>query len=370
MKHFFTILGAIVIHIVVMAQAPSKMSYQVVIRNSSNALISNQSVGMRISILQGNASGPAVYVETQSPTTNTNGLVDIEIGGGTVVSGSFLTINWANGPYFINTETDPAGGSNYSITSTQQLLSVPYALFAGNGLRSVSSTGDTLYLGNGSHWIVPGISAANPIVPNYPAGSVFCTGPTAVVDVTNPSTGKIWMDRNLGAAQAATSSTDANAYGDLYQWGRRSDGHQCRNSATSSALSSSDQPENSSFILAPNAPYDWRSLQNDNLWQGLNGVNNPCPSGYRIPTDAELDAERLSWSQSNSFGAFVSPLKWVVAGNRISSVGSLYNEGYAGGYWSSAVSNSFPALLGFSSSNTLMYTEPRATGASVRCIKQ
>ena len=94
------------------AQAPNKMSYQAVIRNSSNALVSNQPVGMRISILQGSASGNAVYIETQTPSTNHNGLASLEIGGGTVESGTFSTINWANGPYFIKTETDANGGSN------------------------------------------------------------------------------------------------------------------------------------------------------------------------------------------------------------------------------------------------------------------
>jgi hypothetical protein len=112
------------------AQAPEKMSYQAVIRNNSNALVANQAVGMRISILQSTINGTPVYVETQVPTTNVNGLVSIEIGGGTVVTGNFSNINWANGPYFIKTETDPSGGLNYSITGTTQLLSVPYALYA------------------------------------------------------------------------------------------------------------------------------------------------------------------------------------------------------------------------------------------------
>jgi len=133
-------------------QAPSQMSYQAVIRNSSNTLVSNQPVGMRISILQGSASGTAVYVETQTPTTNDNGLASLEIGGGTVVSGTFSTINWANGPYFIKTETDANGGSNYSITGTSQLLSVPYALHASsanNGLPAGGSAGQILTLCNG-----------------------------------------------------------------------------------------------------------------------------------------------------------------------------------------------------------------------------
>ncbi len=110
------------------------------------------------------------------------------------------------------------------------------------------------------------------------------------------------MDRNLGATQAATSSTDVDAYGDLYQWGRFSDGHQCRTSATNPALSSTDQPAHGDFITVNSGNYDWRSPQNDNLWQGVNGINNPCPSGYRFPTEAELEAERLSWSSAQYSG--------------------------------------------------------------------
>ena len=132
MKKIITICAAVLMTASVFAQSPNKMSYQAVIRNNSNALVTSSAVGMRISILQTTPSGTAVYVETQTPTTNANGLVSIEIGGGTVVSGNFANINWANGPYFVKTETDPTGGTSYSITGTSQLLSVPYALYAAN----------------------------------------------------------------------------------------------------------------------------------------------------------------------------------------------------------------------------------------------
>jgi hypothetical protein len=130
MKQFFILFVAIIISSSLYAQSPNKMSYQAVIRNSSNTLVTNSAVGMRISILQTSTSGIAVYVETQTPTTNANGLASIEIGGGTVVSGNFATIDWANGPYFVKTEIDPTGGLNYTISGTSQLLSVPYALYA------------------------------------------------------------------------------------------------------------------------------------------------------------------------------------------------------------------------------------------------
>jgi len=106
------------------AQAPQKMSYQAVIRNSSNTLISSAAIGMRISILQGSSTGSAVYEETQTATTNSNGLVSLEIGSGTILSGDFSAINWAGGPYYIKKETDNAGATNYKIVGMKELLSV------------------------------------------------------------------------------------------------------------------------------------------------------------------------------------------------------------------------------------------------------
>jgi uncharacterized protein (TIGR02145 family) len=208
-----------------------------------------------------------------------------------------------------------------------------------------------------------------------------CGTGTTVVDVTNPSTGKTWMDRNLGASQAATSSTNYQAYGALFQWGRLSDGHECitwTSSTTSdgaeqnhetSTLSSTDNPGHSNFITNGSSPYDWRSPQNNNLWQGVSGINNPCPSGYRLPTDAELNAERLSWGSNNAAGAFASPLKLPVAGNRVSSNGSLSDVGSAGIYWSSTVAGTYSWYLYFLSSGADMSYYFRTNGMSVRCIK-
>jgi uncharacterized protein (TIGR02145 family) len=130
MKKLFTLFVIIALAINVLAQSPQKMSYQAVVRNTSGVLMANQSVGMKISILQGSVTGTAVYVETHTTTTNANGLVTIEIGGGTVVTGTFAGIDWSNGTYFIKTETDPTGGTNYTVAGTSQILSVPYALHA------------------------------------------------------------------------------------------------------------------------------------------------------------------------------------------------------------------------------------------------
>ena len=112
------------------AQAPHLMSFQSVVRNSSGTLVTNHAVGVKVSILQGSVSGTAVYTETQTATSNANGLVTLQIGGGTVVSGTFSTIDWSAGPYFIKSEIDPTGGTSYLVAGTTQLLSVAYALYA------------------------------------------------------------------------------------------------------------------------------------------------------------------------------------------------------------------------------------------------
>ena len=114
-------------------QAPQKMSYQAIIRNSADSLLISTPVGMRISLVQGTPSGTVVFSETQTATTNANGLVSLQIGMGTVVTGTFACIDWASGPYYVKTETDLTGGTNYTIISSNELLSVPYALFSANG---------------------------------------------------------------------------------------------------------------------------------------------------------------------------------------------------------------------------------------------
>jgi len=129
MKRIFTILAAVLLTAGVFAQSPEKMSYQAVIRDDGDALIANTDIGMQISIRQGTPDGTAVYTETHTPTTNANGLVILEIGTGTT-SDKFSLIDWSAGPYFIKTETDPDGGTDYTITGTSQLLSVPYTLYA------------------------------------------------------------------------------------------------------------------------------------------------------------------------------------------------------------------------------------------------
>jgi uncharacterized protein (TIGR02145 family) len=394
-------------------QSPEKISYQAVVRDATNKLVINQAIGIQISILQGSVNGTEVYIETHTPTSNANGLVSVEIGNGTIVSGDFASINWANGPYFIKTETDPTGGTNYTIIGTNQLVSVPYALHAktaetvtnetdplfvaspANGITSgdiinwnnkldveqdssvtneielptSGNAGDMAYW-NGTAWVIlASPSYSNRQILYFINNKPQWVPPVDSTDVYSPITGKVWMDRNLGASRVATSSTDALAYGDLYQWGRAADGHEKRNSGTTSTLATSDTPGHGNFITNNNLPYEWRNPQNNNLWQGVSGTNNPCPNGYRLPTEAEWDAERTSWSSNNAAGAFASPLKLPVAGCRVYNDGTFYVVGSYGFYWSSTVDGTNASNLNFDSSIAFMNSHYRALGFSVRCIK-
>ena len=195
------------------------------------------------------------------------------------------------------------------------------------------------------------------------------------------ATGKVWLDRNLGATQVATGSQDYLSYGDLYQWGRAADGHQVigRDPASGTVTSVNENTQATTWIANASANAwdakfitasgDWLSAPIDNLWTGTAAENNPCPSGFRIPTNAELNQERASWTAQSSVGAISSPLKLPVAGFRNRSTGTLYNVGSNGRYWSSTVSSANARSLDFSSGSANMYSDPRPSGYSVRCIK-
>jgi hypothetical protein len=331
---------------------------------SNNTAIGNEANVGSGTLTNATAIGAGAIVSASNTIQLGNTSVTKVITSGTLTAGTVTYPNVHNTIAGQVLTTNASGVASWTTPAT--------------GLPSSGNTAGDMLFWDGTAWVKVSAGSNGQNLTFYNGVPIWVgvlsysyAGATAYANtVLNPKTGKIWMDRNLGATQVATSSTDAASYGDLFQWGRRTDGHQIRTSLTTPTQSSLDQPANINFILAPDSPYDWRSGQNANLWQGVSGTNNPCPSGYRLPTDLELAAELASWSSSDRAGAFASPLKLPMAGRRF-YFGSLYPENTTGFYWSSTVSGTSSLALTFSfdTMSTPISPNGRANGGSVRCIK-
>ena len=411
-------------------------NYQGVARDNGGNVLANQNIGLQLSVLSGSISGTIEYTETHNTTTNALGLFNVSVGAGTVQSGVFSDIDWAGNSHFISVEMDASGGTSYTLMGTSQLLSVPYALSSADNrwgesgsdifnsntgnvgigvnspgaklevagqvkitggspgtdkvltsgadglatweaveseLPSNPTAGDMVYY-NGADWqLVPVgqhgqyLRLSETLVPTWDGDPTL-----PVATVTSPETGRVWMDRNLGASQVATSIDDVAAFGDYYQWGRDSDGHEKTGSSTTTARSVTDTPGHANFIMHATQPNDWRLTNNDNLWQGVNGINNPCPLGFRIPTKLEWEAEFAAFANSETAG-FDSFLKLPSAG---------YRDGYSTGdllstsnpyYWTSTTDGSSVYWTNtFFGPPVFWVTELwsyRAAGVCVRCIQ-
>jgi uncharacterized protein (TIGR02145 family) len=272
--------------------------------------------------------------------------------------------------------TTPEASAALDITSTTKGLLPPRVTEAQRGAISTAAAGLIVYCTdcgangelqfyNGTSWVnmEGGTATAGPPIP-----SVVST------------TGKTWMDRNLGATQVATSSTDAASYGYHYQWGKAQEFTSAYSTTNNIVGPVHDTAAaGTSFITSG----DWLSTVttsqavNDARWNSGTEVapvkvtaNDPCPTGFRVPTESELDAERVLFATQNAAGAWGSVLKLPVAGYRRYSTGALISVGSRGYYWSSTVSGTDACLLRFVSSVAYMNSDYRAGGFSVRCIKE
>ncbi|MDC1370935.1 hypothetical protein N8289_03745 [Flavobacteriales bacterium] len=463
----------------------------------SNQPISEEEIFVRFSIIESSPTGNVVYREYHTVTTDEFGLFNTIIGQGTLdgTLSLFNQIQWGNNDFFLKVEIDLKRGKGYRDMGTQQLWSVPYALYskyankAGNGIKSVTDNGDgtitftyldsssyttpvltgltgpqgpigltgpqgpkgdtgaigpqgiqgvagpqgiqglkgdtgamgpqglqgiqgqpgsglpigldtnQLLYWNGSNWVLlnggtngsvlsicenelvwvslDGICPL-PLTPDsvYPSGTVFCNStPTQIIDITNPITGKVWMDRNLGATNIVTNHYDSSTYGDLYQWGRFSDGHQCRNSDTTYLLSSTVASGHDDFILYQTPPGvsiatgDWYLPNTGIQWQNSQ-INNPCPNGYRLPTQTEFNNEVSYWLTQNAYGAISSPIKFPLSGKRRHYDGLVLGGSVEGLYWTSTINFERSVALQIFGNGVGTQSHFRATGASIRCIKE
>ncbi len=228
------------------------------------------------------------------------------------------------------------------------------------------------------------VRATNIVGTSTASDPSLAVSPSLVPSVYNPVTGRTWMDRNLGASRVATSPTDAAAYGDYYQWGRSADGHQVKNSRITSTNASSSAATLGTawygkFITEGSYPHDWLSTQDKDLWQGVNGINNPCPTGYRLPNNLEWSAERNSWTlPSSSAAAFESVLKLTSSGQRKGESGDFRHRGVYGYYWTADnTTMQYPDRTEWSECVTFGEVHGwshwgysyRSYGYNVRCIK-
>jgi uncharacterized protein (TIGR02145 family)/prepilin-type N-terminal cleavage/methylation domain-containing protein len=265
---------------------------------------------------------------------------------------------------------NPTSGLNYLYTPTSSQLSYTIAFTLETG------TGD--YEAGGYQATPDAIIA---VAEEEEEGWTTCGDPLTFDGLPYGSVtaddGHCWLDRNLGATRVAQSSTDYLAYGDLYQWGRAADGHEHiawadwnvgtpDNSTTSM---NADIPDNSLFITESVSPKDWRVNPNNYLWESSTSTNNPCPTGWHVPTNQEWIDVKTAEGINSSATAASSSLRLTAAGYRYYSSGSLYNVGSYGNYWSSSVVGSGSYYLVFDGGGAGMYRYSRAFGCTVRCLK-
>jgi uncharacterized protein (TIGR02145 family) len=245
------------------AQAPQGIPYQAIARNASGAAIANTAVKVRFSIRDSIATGAIKYQETHSPTTSALGLFSVNVGMGTVVSGTFSGINWGKNAKFLQVELDPAGGTSYTDLGTTQMMSVPYALQANAIKMRTSATGDTLYTGGGNYVIIPGISAANPSTGNPNWNGTTLTDIDGNTYQTVTIGNQIWMKENLKVSKYRNGDNIPTNLNDG-QW----------SSATSGAYSfyNNDAASNSVYGKLYN-------------WYAVADTRKLCPSGWHVPTD-------------------------------------------------------------------------------------
>lgn len=280
------------------AQVPQRMTYQAVVRNANNELIVNQPIGIRISVLCASEYGQSVYVETHSVSTNSNGLFSLQIGGGEVVIGNIDTINWGDNVYFLKNEVDPAGGNNYSITTTQQLLSVPYALYAktaDNVLNLPETIATKSYVDSLIGALLFRIdSLHNIIIPQGGLNGTFSVSSTKVVRFSKGclqyKTAGSHMTAEGDSSQGiwrfaehqydiidSISNTNHNSWFDAFCWG--TSGYNNMNPAMTSE-NNGDYPNEVTSIA--NTYYDW------GVYNAISNGGN-TPNMWRTPSAEEWD---------------------------------------------------------------------------------
>jgi len=297
-------------------------------------------------------TGTYTVVLNTQPTANvTVTLTSNDTTAATVTSSlTFTSANWSS----VQTVTI-TGVNDADLVS--EIVTISHTL-AGHGYNAVTMTNFTATMTD---------------------DDVFASGETfngeVYLTITSPDTGKVWLDRNLGASQVCSASNDSDCYGDLYQWGRATDGHESRTSGTTATLATTITPGTNTFVTNDTSPYDWSSADSTGssrtiAW-AVNDGTGICPAGFSVPTEAELTADTISATTTditNSATAYSSFLKIPVAGSRNRTDGALTNVGSLPKLWSRSADGSYGRYLYVDSDIATFFSTVRAFGLSVRCI--
>jgi uncharacterized protein (TIGR02145 family) len=381
MKRLITLLIVIGLAASVLAQAPQKMSYQAVIRDNLDHLVNSQVVGLKITILQGSSTGTPVYTETQTPTTNANGLITIEFGGGA----GFSSINWANGPYYLKTETDPAGGTNYTIAGTSQLLSVPYALYSKiseSDATAVKLTGDQTIGGNktftGTTTVQTPVNASDAVTKAYVDAllaqiNTLERQPGIVKDYdgnlyTTIKIGDlVWMGENLKTTHYKDGEVITNVTDDTEWSGLSTPGYCWYNN------------DASIYGATYGALYNWYAVNTGKI----------CPTGWHVPSDVEwtklttyLGGESAAGGKlkETGFTHWLNPNLGATNESSFTALpgayrhlnGTFANIGKNGDWWLATEYDATTALgryLYYDVSGADGYNLNKKYGFSVRCVR-
>jgi uncharacterized protein (TIGR02145 family) len=368
---------AAVLTVSAFSQSPEKMSYQAVIRDASNNLVLSKEIGIQISILQGSTTGAAVYVETQEPTTNANGLVSLEIGNGTIKSGSFSTILWDKGTYYLKTEIDVNGGSNYTITGVSQLLSVPYALHAKTA-DSVTQNLATKEYADVLQAKIDMLELANDGFIDSRDGIHY-----DVVKIGN----QIWMAENLKylpRVNAPEDGSEEDANGKYYYV------YDYIPVGSTDIEKVTDAKKTINYLIY-GVLYNWNAALNGESGSNANpsNVQGVCPAGWHLPSQSEwnqlftfLEGESVAggklkelgtshWSAPNTGASNKSDFSALPGGAR-GPMELFYGMGTNGEWWTSREypSNIYNFIdIYYTENKVNIYSNMKDYSYSVRCVK-
>ena len=389
MKTFLTLSLHLLFTSFLFAQAPQGIPYQAVMRNADGTVMASNSVELTFMIHDGSATGTVVYQESHALTSNAQGLVSCVVGNGVVSQGNFANINWGNGAKFLHVKMGTTD------LGTQQMLSVPYALYSESTNVSISPTGDTLSIG-GNSVIVPGISAANPnhggLGSQVLAGNTTCANEYISVTGCGGQTSLTYDGRTYDLVEidgqcwfADNLATDQYRNGDLIPTGLDNTTWQ-NNTAGAYAIYNNDPANDVTYGKL----YNWFTTVDT---RGL------CPTGWHVPTDCEwmylesslgmsvADQEREGIRGTNEGGALKATTNWISCnmgatnssgftalpgGFRSSGDGTYYDVGFYGGWWSSTEYESYyawPRLLNCLDSSVGRYSYEKQLGSSVRFVR-